>query len=173
MKHRFSSLLRALILPALCLLCLLPTNAADIVHVGDFYYYITTNRFTGEVIKVEFRGYYSNPGEEYECHIPESFEYNGITYHPTHIYSGVFSGYKSGVTKVTIPPSIEYIDDNAFAPCTKLNEVFIPSTVKHLGKYIFNLSTISSVKRLIIEDSDEPLEVDVRTLAGSGLEDVY
>lgn len=59
---------------------------------------------------------------------------------------GAFLSY-SGITSVTIPSSVRYIDDYAFQKCRGLTSITIPDGVKRIGKYAFsycaNLETVS------------------------------
>ena len=60
--------------------------------------------------------------------IPESVTYNGTTYSVTSIDGGAFA-YCSGLTSVTIPSTITSIGLGAFFECSNLATVTIPNSV--------------------------------------------
>ena len=68
--------------------------------------------------------------------IPESVEYNGITYSVTSIGNYAFY-YCSGLTSVVIPNSVTSIGDYAFSYCSGLTSVVIPNSVTSIGDFAF------------------------------------
>lgn len=93
------------------------------------------------------RNYYTGTVE-----IPESFEYESKTYKVTGIAADAFA-YCSKLTKVIIPSSVVYIGGDAFQNCTALEEVVFKdgeAPVKLSYKEIKNASTgMSYIRRAL------------------------
>ena len=92
--------------------------------------------------------------------IPESVEYNGVTYSVTSIGDGAFIGCSgltdvvipnsviligntafyqcSGLTSIEIPNGVTSIGDMAFFYCSGLTDIKLPDTVKNIGRYAFS-----------------------------------
>ncbi len=68
--------------------------------------------------------------------IPESVVYGDKSYHVTEIGMSAFSRC-SGLTSVTIPPSVTFINEGAFEGCSGLTSVMIPSSVTNIGELAF------------------------------------
>ncbi len=68
--------------------------------------------------------------------IPESVEYDNITYSVTNIGYSAFSGC-SGLTSVTITNSVTSIGDYAFQSCSGLTSVTIGNSVTDIGNHAF------------------------------------
>ena len=64
--------------------------------------------------------------------IPESVEYEGVSYPVTSIGEAAFNNC-SNLESVTIPNSVTKIGDDAFAACTDLTSVSIPQGVTKIG----------------------------------------
>ena len=73
------------------------------------------------------------------------------------IYPYMFSG--CSINNVNIPEHITKISDGAFASCYKLASITIPKTVKSIGVDAFY--NTESLHTVIIEDSDEPLQLGI------------
>ena len=69
-----------------------------------------------------------------EVVIPGSVEYEGETYTVTGIAMCAFE--YCGVTRVTLPNSITYIDDHAFSN-SEIREITIPASVTEIGHFAF------------------------------------
>jgi hypothetical protein len=77
--------------------------------------------------------------------IPGSVSYGGTTYSVTSIAHSAFAEC-SNLTGVTIPSTVTSIDYYAFGLCTKLTSITIPNSVKTLGAHEFyNCSTLADV----------------------------
>ena len=68
--------------------------------------------------------------------IPETVNYDGVTYSVTSIAGGASSSC-TGLTSVTIPNSVTSIGDYAFRNCTGLISLTIPNSVTSIGDYAF------------------------------------
>ena len=69
--------------------------------------------------------------------IPETVEYNGVTYSVTSIWGSAFRDC-SGLTSVVIPNSVTSIGNYAFSGCSGLTSVVIPNSVTSIGNYAFH-----------------------------------
>ena len=141
--------------------------------VNGIYYNITNS--TNKTVSVTFQNFYSPRDEEdvpsgyyyvlvdyggdddYDIHynyhisdysgnisIPSKVTYNGVSYQVTgigyHAFENCFS-----VSSITLPSSIQFIDDYAFHGCTA-NTINIPYTVTTIGIGAFkNCSELTSV----------------------------
>ena len=61
-----------------------------------------------------------------------------------------------GLTKITIPSSVTYIDDYAFYSCTSLVDVTLPKNLKYLGRSAFINCT--ALEKIVIPDSVTKIE---------------
>ena len=68
--------------------------------------------------------------------IPESVEYEGVSYSVTSIGEDAFLGC-TGLTSVTIPNSVTSIGESAFWYCPGLTSVTIPNSVTSIGESAF------------------------------------
>lgn len=77
--------------------------------------------------------------------IPETVEYNNITYNVTSIDEQAFYGCY-GLTSITIGNNVTSIGDNAFCDCVNLTSITIPNSVISIGNYAFyGCSKLTSV----------------------------
>ena len=77
--------------------------------------------------------------------LPETVEYNGVTYSVTSIGSSAFSCC-SGLTSVVIGNSVTSIGNYAFESCSGLTSVVIPNSVTSIGDQTFyNCSSLTAV----------------------------
>ena len=108
---------------ALSLLCATIATAHDF-EVDGIYYDITDS--TDKKVAVTYRGNYYDDYNEYtgSVVIPESVEYDGITYNVTSIGNYAFSSCTS-LTSITVPNSVIGIKNYAFNGCTSLKDLHI------------------------------------------------
>ena len=94
---------------------------------GIGYDILSSDERMAEVINGEYSG---------DVVIPETMEYEGITYRVTAIGDYAFY-YCTDLTSVTIPESVTTIGDDAFYYCTDLTSVTIPESVISIGDWAF------------------------------------
>ena len=75
--------------------------------------------------------------------IPETIEYEGVTYTVTSVEGGF--AYNDDILSVTIPGTVTSIGDYAFLHCYDLETVNIPKSVTSIGKYAFWGTKIKSI----------------------------
>ena len=110
-------------------------EVANTDGVTIYYNWINDNT----ELAVSYRGsHYNSFNNEYSANvvIPESVEYNGSSYSVTSIDYGAFASC-SGLTSVTIPSSVTSIGNSAFYYCSGLTSVTIPNSVTSIGNYAF------------------------------------
>lgn len=74
--------------------------------------------------------------------VPESVEYNGVTYTVTSIGEKAFEN-RIGLTEVVIPNTVTMIGDEAFYGCLNLDKVTCNSPIPPtLGVNVFNKSSL-------------------------------
>ena len=93
---------------------------------------------------VETRGPRSLSGH---VDIPSTVVYNGETYTVTGI--GMFSFSSSGITSMTLPPTIDHIGSTAFGS-SALEEINLPSSLKHI--YMFAFSECNNLKSIVLPE---------------------
>jgi len=106
---------------------------------GDTIYYKITSSTSPRTVAVTYGGtdYYplfnSYTGD---ISIPLAVSYGGNNYSVTSIYHSAFAAC-SGLTTVTIPTSVTNIGYYAFQDCTALTSITIPNSVDSIGSYAF------------------------------------
>ena len=124
MKNYFSLLL------ALLMSMVSTTALAYHAEIDGIYY-----NFSRTTAQVTYKSadYNSYSGDVV---IPESVDYNGITYIVVEIGRGAFWG-STGLTSVSIPNGVTKIDYLAFGGCTGLTSITIPNSVTTLADKAF------------------------------------
>lgn len=126
----------------LFILAFLPMLAsADPVEIGGICYNLVEGTKEAEVTANLYRG---------DITIPESIEYEGITYSVTAIGEYAFY-YCTGLKSVTIPNSVATIGESAFDGCKNLSSVTIANGVTSIGVAAFQMC--SSLTSLTIPNS--------------------
>lgn len=98
--------------------------------------------------------------------IPDSIEYNGITFVVTSIGVDAFVGC-SGLTSITIPSSITTIEESAFCYCSGLKSVTIPNSLTSIGGYAF--SSCYNLEKVCISDLATWCAIDFKNVASNPL----
>ena len=128
MKKRFVSLLVALSIT----LTFLPIGAvaAAPIKIGNLKYTVNAD---GKSVTVS--GTSRNPKQlTIESSISDG---NGNSYTVTKIGMGAFNNVRNTLTEVTLPPTLDEIEDSAFFKCSSLTEITIPEGVTKIGTNAF------------------------------------
>lgn len=114
--------MKKLLAIALFLLPMVASASEEQVYVNDEKYLINAEEKTATLDKC------SDASGDYV--IPESVEYEGVTYTVTAISGLAFSN--SEITSVVIPNTVTLIYGSAFNDCKQLTSVYIPASVTHI-----------------------------------------
>lgn len=128
MKKRFVSLLVALSIT----LTFLPIGAVAATKItkGNLKYTVNAD---GKSVTVS--GTSGNPTQlNIESSISDG---NGKSYTVTKIGMGAFNNARNTLTEVTLPPTLDEIEDSAFFKCSSLTEITIPEGVTKIGTNAF------------------------------------
>lgn len=128
MKKRFVSLLVALSIT----LTFLPIGAVAATKItkGNLKYTVNAD---GKSVTVS--GTSENPTQ---LTIGSSIsDGNGKSYTVTKIGMGAFNNVRNTLTEVTLPPTLDEIEDSAFFKCSSLTEITIPEGVTKIGTNAF------------------------------------
>ena len=116
---------------SLFILMLSPMLAsADAIEIDGIYYNLDSEAKTAEVTSKPDR--YKD-----DVIIPETVRYNETIYNVNTIGWAAFNNC-SGLTSVTIPNSVTFIDNGAFYGCSGLTSVTIGSSVTSIGEWAFS-----------------------------------
>ena len=122
---------------ALLLLCGTVAFAEEVTVDGIKYDVVTKAKVATVISGGDYTG---------DVVVPESFEYNGVTYSVTRIENTAFY-HCSGLTTIVIPNSVTSIGDMAFFYCSGLTSIVIPNSVTSIGNYAFSgCSGLTSVE---------------------------
>ena len=120
---------------------------------GVTIYYVWTNNQTE--LEVSYRGhsYSSLDSMRYSGNvmIPESVTYNGKTYPVTSIGEEAFAGC-SDLTSLSIPSSVTRIGSSAFRTCSGLTSLTIGNSVTSIGAYAF--AACSGLTSITVEEGN-------------------
>ncbi len=110
-----------------------------VCSTGQTLYYTITSDIEPYTVSVateneEYPFYNTTPTGDLE--IPESVEFNSITYSVTGLIDYALQ-HCNGLTSVTIPNSVTSIGAYAFYGCSGLSEITIPSSVTEIGDEAF------------------------------------
>lgn len=128
MKKRFVSLLVALSIT----LTFLPMGAVAATKItqGNLIYRVNAD---GESVTVS-----GTSGSPTQLTIESSIsDGNGKSYTVTKIGMGAFNNVRNTLTEVTLPPTLDEIEDSAFFKCSSLTEITIPEGVTKIGTNAF------------------------------------
>lgn len=130
MKKRFVSLLVALSIT----LTFLPMGAVAAAPIkftdGNLKYTVNAD---GQSVTVS-----GTSGSPTQLNIESSIsDGNGKSYTVTKIGMGAFNNVRNTLTEVTLPPTLDEIEDSAFFKCSSLTEITIPEGVTKIGTNAF------------------------------------
>ena len=128
MKKRFVSLLVALSIT----LTFLPMGAVAATKItkGNLKYIVNAD---GKSVTVS-----GTSGKPTQLNIESSIsDGNGKSYTVTKIGMGAFNNVRNTLTEVTLPPTLDEIEDSAFFKCSSLTEITIPEGVTKIGTNAF------------------------------------
>ena len=112
--------------------------SAETVEINGVYYNLITDGNVAEVIP-NHNEYTGN------IVIPESVNYNNVTYSVTSIGSGAFATCP-GLISITIPNSVTSIGIAAFSGCSGLTSIIIPNSVTIINSGTFRYcSALTSI----------------------------
>ena len=140
------------LLVAVCMMItMLPLSAvtafaADTLSftIDDIQYTIDKNDSTA--VSVTGTTGYGDINNKKELVLPETVEYNGVTYTVTSIGKGAFAG-KNGLNSIVIPNTVVLIAESAFASNWGLASIEIPASVVEIGTRAFEWAgNIAEVK---------------------------
>lgn len=161
MKRIFPDIARrisgTLLLGTMIMLSMTVSASNEKVKIDKFYYLLDAESNTAELAPTEDTTAYATG----RLTIPASVSYNGTSYRVTSVGDFAFS-FCTGITSVTVPPTIvkigagafqgcnkittvlfqvpilEEIGDAAFEGCTNIGSITIPATLKRLGAWAFS-----------------------------------
>lgn len=140
------------LLVAVCMMItMLPLSAvtafaADTLSftIDDIQYTIDKNDSTA--VSVTDTTGYGDINNKKDLVLPETVEYNGVTYTVTSIGKGAFAG-KNGLNSIVIPNTVVLIAESAFASNWGLASIEIPASVVEIGTRAFEWAgNIAEVK---------------------------
>lgn len=127
-------------LTSIFLLCCSVMQAEEIDGIN---YSLNSSEKTAEVLSISNK--YSG-----DITIPETVEYNGVTYNVTSIGNDAFYNCSS-LTSIDLPDGITSIGGQAFRYCSSLISIDLPDGVSSIGNYAF--SSCSSLTSIDLPDS--------------------
>lgn len=130
MKKRFVSLLVALSITLTFLPMGAVAAAPNKITKGDLIYTVNAD---GESVTVS-----GTSRKPTQLTIGSSIsDGNGKSYTVTKIGMGAFNNVRNTLTEVTLPPTLDEIEDSAFFKCSSLTEITIPEGVTKIGANAF------------------------------------
>ncbi len=130
MKKRFVSLLVALSITLTFLPMGAVAAAPNKITKGDLIYTVNAD---GESVTVS-----GTSRKPTQLTIGSSIsDRNGKSYTVTKIGMGAFNNVRNTLTEVTLPPTLDEIEDSAFFKCSSLTEITIPEGVTKIGTNAF------------------------------------
>ena len=145
-KRLISLLVAVCMMVAMLPFSAVPAFAADTLSftIDDIQYTIDKNDSTA--VSVTGTTGYGDINNKKDLVLPETVEYNGVTYTVTSIGNGAFAG-KNGLNSIVIPNTVVLIAESAFASNWGLTSIEIPASVVEIGTRAFEWAgNIAEVK---------------------------
>ena len=145
-KRLISLLVAVCMMVAMLPFSAVPAFAADTLSftIDDIQYTIDKNDSTA--VSVTGTTGYGDENNKKDLVLPETVEYNGVTYTVTSIGNGAFAR-KNGLNSIVIPNTVVLIAESAFASNWGLTSIEIPASVVEIGTRAFEWAgNIAEVK---------------------------
>ena len=145
-KRLISLLVAVCMMVAMLPFSAVPAFAADTLSftIDDIQYTIDKNDSTA--VSVTGTTGYGDTNNKKDLVLPETVEYNGVTYTVTSIGNGAFAR-KNGLNSIVIPNTVVLIAESAFASNWGLTSIEIPASVVEIGTRAFEWAgNIAEVK---------------------------
>ena len=145
-KRLISLLVAVCMMVAMLPFSAVPAFAADTLSftIDDIQYTIDKNDSTA--VSVTGTTGYGDINNKKDLVLPETVEYNGVTYTVTSIGKGAFAR-KNGLNSIVIPNTVVLIAESAFASNWGLASIEIPASVVEIGTRAFEWAgNIAEVK---------------------------
>ena len=145
-KRLISLLVAVCMMVAMLPFSAVPAFAADTLSftIDDIQYTIDENDSTA--VSVTGTTGYGDKNNKKDLVLPETVEYNGVTYTVTSIGNGAFAR-KNGLNSIVIPNTVVLIAESAFASNWGLASIEIPASVVEIGTRAFEWAgNIAEVK---------------------------
>lgn len=145
-KRLISLLVAVCMMVAMLPFSAVPAFAADTLSftIDDIQYTIDENDSTA--VSVTGTTGYGDENNKKDLVLPETVEYNGVTYTVTSIGKGAFAR-KNGLNSIVIPNTVVLIAESAFASNWGLASIEIPASVVEIGTRAFEWAgNIAEVK---------------------------
>lgn len=145
-KRLISLLVAVCMMVAMLPFSAVPAFAADTLSftIDDIQYTIDKNDSTA--VSVTGTTGYGDENNKKDLVLPETVEYNGVTYTVTSIGNGAFAR-KNGLNSIVIPNTVVLIAESAFASSWGLTSIEIPASVVEIGTRAFEWAgNIAEVK---------------------------
>ena len=145
-KRLISLLVAVCMMVAMLPFSAVPAFAADTLSftIDDIQYTIDKNDSTA--VSVTGTTGYGDINNKKDLVLPETVEYNGVTYTVTSIGNGAFAR-KNGLNSIVIPNTVVLIAESAFASNWGLASIEIPASVVEIGTRTFEWAgNIAEVK---------------------------
>lgn len=145
-KRLISLLVAVCMMVAMLPFSAVPAFAADTLSftIDDIQYTIDENDSTA--VSVTGTTGYDDINNKKDLVLPETVEYNGVTYTVTSIGNGAFAR-KNGLNSIVIPNTVVLIAESAFASNWGLASIEIPASVVEIGTRAFEWAgNIAEVK---------------------------
>lgn len=145
-KRLISLLVAVCMMVAMLPFSAVPAFAADTLSftIDDIQYTIDKNDSTA--VSVTGTTGYGDINNKKDLVLPETVEYNGVTYTVTSIGNGAFAQ-KNGLNSIVIPNTVVLIAESAFASNWGLTSIEIPASVVEIGTRAFEWAgNIAEVK---------------------------
>lgn len=138
-------------------------SKAEYFTVDGIYYYTIDEERVGVGIESEWDSENSKMIYHYytgSLTIPSSVTYNEKTYKVTRVYLWGCSE----LTSISLPSTLEEIQEGGFSDCSQLTQITLPESLKKIGGFAFQ--SCYNIKEITIPASVQEIGQDAFTLSG-------